>query len=85
MHRCGGILRGGALLILRRRLLRLAALLAFVVEPSSVCDVEVPMNSGSVLVPTPSPAVTRLMMPAEMATAARADTTDTAITPRCMR
>lgn len=28
MHRCGGILRGGALLILRRRLLRLAALLA---------------------------------------------------------
>ena len=43
------------------------------------------MNSGSVLAPTPSPAVTRLMMPAEMATAARADTTDTAITPRCIR
>ena len=36
---------------------------------------------GSVLVPTPSPAVARLITPAEMATAARPETSATAMTP----
>ena len=57
----------------------------FVAPESADCDVVVSLNSGSVFVPTPSPAVTSVMTPAVISTATRADTTDTAITPRCTR